>query len=159
MTSIAYIRAGFPHKKLPLLGTVNSQPTNASVHRWQTALNACAETLPSKLAGVIYGHYLLTMKPSLFHTLSSPRIPNTPNRPSPDPPPPMISAACEVAAEDVTEFMFLSEEKKRKRGTNEYVTYHNTMSGLTAIIADSCPDIFYKVLHHPYLGYANCTPR
>ena len=30
---------------------------------------------------------------------------------------------------------------------------------LTAIITDSCPDIFYKVLHHPDLGYANRTPR
>ena len=33
------------------------------------------------------------------------------------------------------------------------------MSALTAIITDSCADIFYKVLHHPYLGYANRTPR
>ena len=71
----------------------------------------------------------------------------------------MISAAREVAAEDVTEVMLLSKEKKWKRGTNEYVTYHNTMSGLTAIIADSCPDIFYKVLHHLDLGYSNRTPQ
>ena len=33
------------------------------------------------------------------------------------------------------------------------------MAALTAIITDSCPDIFYKVLHHPDLGYANRTPR
>ena len=33
------------------------------------------------------------------------------------------------------------------------------MSALTAIITDSCPEIFYKVLHHLDLGYANCTPR
>ena len=53
----------------------------------------------------------------------------------------------------------ISEEKKWKRRTNEYVTYHNTMKALTDIITDSCPDIFYKVLHHPDLGYANRTPR
>ena len=46
----------------------------------------------------------------------------------------MISSAREVAAEDVTEVMFLSEEKKWKRRTNEYVTNHNTMEALTAII-------------------------
>ena len=55
--------------------------------------------------------------------------------------------------------MLLSEEKKWKRRTNKYVTYHTTMAALTAIITDSCPDIFYKVLHHPDLGYANRTPR
>ena len=33
------------------------------------------------------------------------------------------------------------------------------MSALTAIITDSFPDIFYKAFHHPYLGYANRTPR
>ena len=33
------------------------------------------------------------------------------------------------------------------------------MAALTAIITDSCPDIFYKFLHHPDLGYANRTPR
>ena len=33
------------------------------------------------------------------------------------------------------------------------------MAALTTIITDSCPDIFYKVLHHPDLGYANRTPR
>ena len=55
--------------------------------------------------------------------------------------------------------MLLSKEKKWKRRTNEYVTYHNTMAALTAIITDSCPDIFYKVLHHPDLGHANRTPR
>ena len=71
----------------------------------------------------------------------------------------MISAAREVAAEDVTEVMFLSEEKNWKRRTNEYVTYHNTMSVHTAIITDYCPDIFYKFFHHPDLGYANRTPR
>ena len=71
----------------------------------------------------------------------------------------MISSAREVAAEDVTEVMFLSEEKKWKRRTNEYVTYQNTMEALTAIITDSCPEIFYKVLHHPDLGYSNRTPR
>ena len=158
MTSIADIRTGFPHKELPLLGTVNAQPTKASVRRWQTALNRCAATSPSTLAGGIYGQSFLTMKPSLFHTLSSLRIPNTPNRPPPDPPPPMISAARGVAAEDVTEVMLLSEEKKWKRRTNEYVTYHNTMAALTAIITDYCLDIFYKVLHHPDLGYANRTP-
>ena len=53
----------------------------------------------------------------------------------------------------------LSKEKKWKRGTNEYVTYHNTMSALTAIITDYCPEIFYKVLHHPDLGYENRTPH
>ena len=99
------------------------------------------------------------MKPSLFHTLSGLRIPNVPNRPPPDTPPPMISATREVAAEDVTEVMLLSEEKKWKHRTCEYITYHNTMSALTAIIADSCPEIFYKVLHHPDLGYANRTPQ
>ena len=71
----------------------------------------------------------------------------------------MISAAREVAAEDVTEVMLLSKEKKWKRRTNGYVTYHNTMAALTAIITDYCPDIFYKVLHHPDLGYTNRTPR
>ena len=75
------------------------------------------------------------------------------------PPPTILSAACEVAAEDITEVMLLSEEKKWKRRTNEYVTYHNTMASLTAIITDSCPDIFYKVLHHPDLGYTNRTSR
>ena len=33
------------------------------------------------------------------------------------------------------------------------------MAALTAIIADSCLDIFYKVLHHPELRYTNRTPR
>ena len=75
MTSIVDIRAGFPHKELPQLGNINSQPTNATVRRWQTALNACAATSPSTLAGGIYGHYFLTMKPSLFHTLSGLRVP------------------------------------------------------------------------------------
>ena len=48
--------------------------------------------------------------------------------------------------------MLLSEEKKWKRRTTKYVTYYNNMAALTAIITDSCPDIFYKVLHHPDLG-------
>ena len=55
--------------------------------------------------------------------------------------------------------MLLSEEKKWKRQTTEYVTYHNTMAALTAIITDSCLEIFYKVLHDSDLGYANRTPR
>ena len=159
MTSIANICAGFPHKELPLLVTVNAQPTNASVRCWHTALNACATTSPSTLAGGIYGHSFLTMKLSLLPTLSGLRILNAPKQPPPDPPPPMISAACEVAAEDITEVMLLSKEKKWKRRTNEYVTYHNTMAALTAIITDSFPDIFYKVLHDPDLGYSNRTPR
>ena len=71
----------------------------------------------------------------------------------------MISATREVAAEDITEVMLLSKEKKWKRRTNEYLTYHNTMAALTAIITDYCPGIFYKFLHHPDLGYANRTPR
>ena len=71
----------------------------------------------------------------------------------------MITATCKVATEDVTEVMLLSEEKKWKRRTTEYVTYHNTMAALTAIITDSFPDIFYKVLYNPDLGYANLTPR
>ena len=71
----------------------------------------------------------------------------------------MITATCEVAAEDVTEVMLLSEEKKWKRRTTEYVTYHNIMAALTAIVTDSCPDIYYMVLHDPDIGYANCTPR
>ena len=33
------------------------------------------------------------------------------------------------------------------------------MAAPTAIITDSCLDIFYKVLRHPDLGYANRTPR
>ena len=33
------------------------------------------------------------------------------------------------------------------------------MAALTSIIADSCPDIYYMVLHDPDLGYANRTPR
>ena len=98
------------------------------------------------------------MKPSLFHTLSGLRVTKTPNLPPPDPPPPMITATREVAPEDVTELMLLSEEKKWKHRTTKYVSYHNTMAALTAIITDSCPDIFYKVLHDPDLGYANCTP-
>ena len=109
MTSIADIREGFPHKELPPLGTVNAHPTNASVHLWQTTLNACAATSPSTLAGGIHGHSFLTMKPSLFRTLSGLRITNAPNRPLPDPPPPMISAAREVVSEDITEVMLLSE--------------------------------------------------
>ena len=159
MTSIADIRTGFSHKELHLLGTVNAHPTNASVRCCQTALNTCAATLPSTLAGGIYGHSFLTMKPSLFHTLSGLRIPNALNRRPPDPPPPMISAARKVAAEDVTEIMLLSKEKKWKPRTNEYVIYHNTMAALTAIITDSSPENFYKVLHHPDLGYANRTPQ
>ena len=71
----------------------------------------------------------------------------------------MITATREVAAEDVTEVMLLSEEKKWKRRTTKYVTYHNTMAALTAIITDSFPDIYYMVLHDPDLGYANRTPR
>ena len=115
MTYIADIRVGFPHKELPLLGTVNTQPANASVRCWKTVLNACAATLPSKLAGGIYGHSFLTMKPSLFNTLSGLCVPKAPNLPPPDPHPPMISASREVAAEDVTEVMLLREEKKWKR--------------------------------------------
>ena len=69
MTSITNIRAGFTHKELPLIGTVNAHPTKASVRRWQKVLNACAATSPSTLAGGIYGHSFLTMKLSLFHTL------------------------------------------------------------------------------------------
>ena len=99
------------------------------------------------------------MEPSLFHTLSGIRIPKTPDLPPPDPPPPMITATCEVAAEDVTEVMLLSEEKKWKRRTTEYVTYHHTMTALTAIITNSFPDIYYMVLHYPDLGYSNRTPR
>ena len=158
MTSIANIRAGFPYKELPQLGTINAQPTNVSVRSWKTALNACAATFPSTLAGGIYRRTFLTMKPSLFHTLSRLCVPKAPNLPSPDPLPPMISASREVAAEDVTEVMLLSEEKKWKRRTTEYVTYYNTMVALTAIITDSCLDIFYKVLHDPDLGYANRIP-
>ena len=61
----------------------------------------------------------------------------------------MITATREVAADDVTEVMLLSEEKKWKRRTTEYVTYHNTMAALTAIITDSYPDIYYMVLQKP----------
>ena len=64
----------------------------------------------------------------------------------------MVSAAGKVASEDITEVMLIREEKKWKRITNEYVTYHNTMTALAAIIIDSFPDVFYKVLHHPDLG-------
>ena len=71
----------------------------------------------------------------------------------------MITATREVAPEDVTEVMLLSEEKTWKRQTTKYVTYHNTMAALTAIITDSCLYIFYKVLHETDLGYANCTPQ
>ena len=99
------------------------------------------------------------MKPSLFRTLSGLSVPKAPNLLHPDPPPPTISATCKVAAEDVTEVMLLSEEKTWKRQTTEYVTYHNTMAALTAIIADSCPDIYYMVLHDLDLGYANRAPR
>ena len=120
MTSIAEIRAGFPHKELPQLGTINAQPTNTTVRRWKHALNVCAATSPSTLAGGIYGHSFLTMKPSLFHTLSGLRVPKTPNLPPPDPPPPMITAIREVAADDVTEVMLPSKEiKKSKRQTTE----------------------------------------
>ena len=69
------------------------------------------------------------------------------------------AATREVAAEDVTEVMLLREGKKWKSRNNEYVTYHNTMAALTAIIIDSCPYIYYMVLHYPDLGYSNCTPR
>ena len=119
MKSIANIRAGLPHKELPQLGTINSQPTNATVRRWQTALKAFAATSPSTLAGGIYGHFFLTMKPSLFHTLSGIRVPKTPKLPPPDPSPPMITATRGVAAEDVTEVMLLGEENKWKRRTTE----------------------------------------
>ena len=64
-----------------------------------------------------------------------------------------------MAAEDVTEVMLLSEEKKWKRQTTDYITYHNIMVALTAIITDSCPEIYYMVLHDPDLGYSNRTPR
>ena len=33
------------------------------------------------------------------------------------------------------------------------------MAALTAIITDSCLDIYYMVIHNPDLGYANRTPR
>ena len=141
MTSVSDICTGFPYKELPQFGTINGQPTNATVRRWQTALNACAATSPSALAGSIYEHSFLTMKPSLFHTLSGLRVPKTPDLPPPDPPPPMTTATREVAAEDVIEVMLLSEENKWKRRTTEYFTYHNTMAALTSIITDSCPDI------------------
>ena len=55
--------------------------------------------------------------------------------------------------------MLLSKEKKCKRRTTKYITYHNTMAALTAIITCSCQDIYYMVLHDSYLGYANRTPR
>ena len=54
--------------------------------------------------------------------------------------------------------MTASHHTRWKRWTTEYVTYHNTMAALTAIITDSCPDIYYMVLHEPDLGYANRTP-
>ena len=116
MTSIADIRAGFPQKELPQLGTINSHPTNVTVRCWQTALNACATTSPSILAGGIYGHSFLTMKPSLFHTISGLHVPKTPDLTPPDPPPLMITATREVAAKDVTEVMLLSEEKSGSTG-------------------------------------------
>ena len=159
MTSIADVRAGFPHKELPQLGTINTHTTNATVHRWQTAINACAAKLSSTLADRIYGHSFLTMKLSMFHTLSGIRVPKTPDLPPPDPPPPMITATHEVATDDVTEVMLLSEEKKWKHRTTKYVTYHRKMAALTAIITDSCPDIYYMVLHDLDLGYANRTPQ
>ena len=71
----------------------------------------------------------------------------------------MITGTRAVAPENVTEIMLLSEEKKWKRRTTEYVTYHKKMAALTSIITDSCPDIYYMVLHDPGLGYANRTPR
>ena len=55
--------------------------------------------------------------------------------------------------------MLLSKEKNWKHRTTKYVTYHNTMAELTAIITDSCPEIYYMVLQDPNLGYANRTPR
>ena len=122
MTSIADIRAGLPHKEITQLGTINAQPTNSTVRFWKTTINACAAKFPSTLAGSIYGHSLLTMKLSLSHTLSGLRVPKTPNLPPPDTPPPMITANREVAAEDVIEVMLLSEEKKWKRRTTEYIT-------------------------------------
>ena len=70
----------------------------------------------------------------------------------------MISATREVAAEDVTEVMLLSKEKKWKLRTTKYVTYHNNMSALTTIITYYCLDICYMVLHEPDLGYSNRTP-
>ena len=99
------------------------------------------------------------MKPSIFHTLYEIRVPKTPDLPPPDPPPPMITDTREVAVEDVTEVILLSEEKKWKRRTTDYVTYPNTMAALTAIIIDSCTDIYYMILHDLHLGYANRTPR
>ena len=159
MTSIADIHAVFPQKELPQLGTINALPTNATVRHWQTTLNTCAATSPSTLAGSIYGRSFPTMKPSLFHTLSGLRVPKTPDLLPPDPPPLMITATCKVAADDLTEVMLPSEEKKWKLRTTEYVNYHNTMASLTAIITDSYPDIYYMVLHDPDLGYANRTPR
>ena len=71
----------------------------------------------------------------------------------------MIAATREVAAEDVIEVMLLSEEKRWKRRTTEYGTYHNTMAELTVIITDSYPDIYYMFLHDPDLGYTNRTPQ
>ena len=138
MKSIADIRVGDPHKELPQLRTINANPTNDTVRCWQTALNVCATTLPSTLAGGIYGHSFLTMKPSLFHNLSQLRVPKAPNLPPPDPPSPMISATRKISAKYVTEVMLISEEKKWKRRTTEYLTYHKTMAALTAIITDSC---------------------
>ena len=99
------------------------------------------------------------MKPSLCHTLFGLRVPKTPDLPPLDPPPPIFTATLVVAAEDVTEVMLISEEKKWKRQTTEYDTYHNTMAALTAIIIYSCVDIYDMVLHDPDLGYANRTPR
>ena len=71
----------------------------------------------------------------------------------------MISANRKVSAEGVAEVMLISKEEKLKRQTNEYVTYHNTMAALTAIITDSCPDIYSMVLHDPDLGYAKRISR
>ena len=122
MTSIADTRAVFPHKELPQLGTINAQPKNATVRCWQNSLNACVATSPSTLAGGIYGHSFLKTNPSLFHILSGIRVTKTPDLPPPDPPPPMITATRDIYAEDVTEVMLLSEEKKWKRRTTEYIT-------------------------------------
>ena len=33
------------------------------------------------------------------------------------------------------------------------------MAALTNIITDSCPEIYYMILHDPDLGYANCIPQ
>ena len=55
----------------------------------------------------------------------------------------------------INDFSYIPENES----VGDILGWNKPMAALTAIITDSCLDIYYMVLHDPDLGYANLTPR